>query len=218
MRRWNLLARRWRRMRILLDESLPRELRAELPWPRCPHGAGYEVVRDQKRRVFVFLSRSGGSDDGDGDRRPVKRHVVVAAVPQDHFGFGGGARQHGGVIDARIDHRAVVDVGLVFLHFLDREPGADDVFGGLITLDAAVETAVGIGWRTTTARRPAFLSALNRWRVRVLLPAPVREATTATTGTGDSSMLSLGPSSAKEAPLASAIDARCMTCWWRTSL
>ena len=31
MRRWNLPARHWRRMRILLDESLPIEVRSELP-------------------------------------------------------------------------------------------------------------------------------------------------------------------------------------------
>ena len=54
-------------------------------------------------------------------------------------------------------------------------------------------------------------------RVVWLLPAPVRTAQTATTGTVASSIVSFGPSSSKFAPVASTRLAMCMTYSWLMS-
>ena len=59
----------------------------------------------------------------------------------------------------------------------------------------ATRLPYGIGWRTDTTRFPRPRSARTTARLVWLLPAPVRDAQTATTGLLERSMVWRGPNS-----------------------
>ena len=116
--------------------------------------------------------------------RRIERRVVVAAVPQDHVGFGLRLGEDRAVVDAGIDDGAVGDVGLVLLDLLDR---------ALVLLEIGergealhlLRRQVAIGHRVPHGRdlQPDLPQARRATRRVVwLLPAPVRTAQTATTG------------------------------------
>ncbi len=72
-----------------------------------------------------------------------ERGVVVAAVPQDDLGLLLGLAQDALVVDAGVDHEAVVDVGLVLLALLDRGVVAVEVLvGGEALADLAGQVPV----------------------------------------------------------------------------
>ena len=75
-----------------------------------------------------------------------------------------------------------------------------------------------MGWRSSAARRPTPSSHPAIHRETWDLPQPVRAAHTAITGRREASMVCRGPSSTKSAPVASDLDAACMTSAWETSL
>ena len=75
-----------------------------------------------------------------------------------------------------------------------------------------------MGWRTTTTRTPLSRRMSATRRAVWLLPAPVRTAQTATTGTLARSIVDRGPISRKSAPADSTSEALCITTSWETSL
>ena len=120
------------------------------------------------------------------------------------------------VVDAGVDDRARGQVGLVLLPLLDGRAGGDQVVdAGEALHGLAGQVAVGHGWRTATTLRPAARRISATRLVVCDLPAPVRTAHTATTGTATSSVCS--GRGRKSAPAARTLEATCMTSTWRTS-
>ncbi len=125
-----------------------------------------------------------------------ERQVVVPAVPDDHVRLGLRLREDLRVVDARVDDVAGADRRLVLLALLDRDAGGVEV--GVVR-EALAALRLQIAVRHRVAHRDRAFARLaehaSTRRVVCDLPAPVRAAHTATTGTSEGSIVSREPSS-----------------------
>ena len=169
--------------------------------------------------MCCHLPRPERIGDRDVEAGPQERKIVVAAVPDDDVGLELGLSQNLRIVDAREDHAALRKMRLVLLPLLHRAPGGREIGCGREPLnplfpgrhrasDAAAPRRAG----------PGGASCRDSQRAMADLPQPVLTAVIAITGRDETSMVRCGPSRAKSAPAASAREATCITCSWRTSL